>query len=159
MVTKRKDPKDYLKMGQPTLYTKELADRICHLISTHPSGLDTLIKQYELPPRQTIYNWLNTYPDFFDKYMLAKQQQAHVLADHTLEVSNTIPTYTDKDGNEKIDNGMLGRAKLQMQALIWSAGKLAPKYYGEKAEAKNESLKEEALKHSKEIEEKYKKEY
>ena len=73
--------KKYEKPGQPTKYTKTLADKICKLISTNSRGLTTLIKENNLPDRQTIYNWLNTYAEFFDSYMQAKRDQAHVLAD------------------------------------------------------------------------------
>lgn len=117
--------------GQPTKYTVELADKICRLISTHPNGLPTLIKMYNLPDRQTIYNWLNKYDNFFDNYMRAKEQQAHILADDMLELADDIPTYEDRDGVERIDNGMISRSKIHMDAIKWSAARLAPRWYGD----------------------------
>lgn len=149
------------KMGAPTKYNEELADKICKLVATHSCGLSTLVKQYGLPDPASIYNWLNAYPDFFDKYMEAKQQQAHVLANAMLEVAESIPVHQDKDGNDRIDAGMLGRAKLQLHALAWSAGKLAPKWYGDKKEEENKSqdINNEVMKRKHELDEKNKKEF
>lgn len=150
------------KMGAPTKYSKELADKICKLIATNPVGLTTLIKLHNLPDRQTIYNWLNLYGDFFDNYMQAKKQQAHVIADEMLEVHNDIPTYFDKDGNEKIDNGMLGRAKLKMEALRWSAARLNPKWYSEKTvntdDGKDDEMDKDLEERRKELDQEYKRE-
>jgi hypothetical protein len=161
MMVKRKDPKDFLPKGRPTDYTTELGQRICKLISTHPFGLPTLIEQYNLPDRQSIYNWLNTYPDFFDNYMKAKHDQAHILADEILVVAKEIPTLIDKEGNVRIDSGMLGRAKLQMDALRWSAGKLAPKWYADNKteQVQNNEVHEDAIKRKKELDAKNKKEF
>lgn len=147
--------------GQPTKYTKAMADRICELISTHPDGLPTIIRNNpDLPDRQTIYNWLQRHPEFFDSYMRAKEQQAHLLADEMLEVAKDVPTLEDKDGNERIDSGMLGRAKLHMDALRWSAGVLAPKFYKEnKNETSNKDIHEDVVKRKQEMDEKNKKDY
>lgn len=159
-MTKKKDPKDYLKKGAPTFYTPELAKKICHLISTHPKGLTTIIKMYDLPDRQTIFNWLNEYPDFFDNYMLAKEKQAHVIADETLAVNEEIPTYFDKDGVERIDNGMINRAKIKADALRWNAAILAPKHYNKDREQKaSTNMLPELQTRKQNLDEKNKKEY
>jgi hypothetical protein len=153
--------KKYEKPGQPTKYTKALADKICKLVSTNSRGLTTLIKENKLPDRQTIYNWLNTYAEFFDSYMQAKRDQAHVLADEILEVANNIRTHKDKDGNERIDAGILGQARLQVVALQWSAARLAPKWYGENKheETKNTDMLQELVDHKNKLDEKNKKEF
>jgi hypothetical protein len=117
--------------GQPTQYTPELADEICRLISTSPKSLHDIIKENNLPTRETIYNWLRKYDDFFHNYMQAKQNQAHVLVDEMLILHKEIPVYNDKEGNPRIDNGMLGRSRLQMDTLRWCAANLAPKWYGD----------------------------
>jgi hypothetical protein len=155
MTNKREKP------GQPTKYTIEYGERICELISTHAHGLPTLIRMYKLVDRQTIYNWLQKHREFFDSYMRAKEQQAHLLADEVLEVANDVPTYEDKEGNDRIDSGVLGRAKLQMDALRWSAGVLAPKFYKESKtnENSNAEIHADILKRKHEMDEKNKKEF
>lgn len=147
--------------GQPTKYTPELANRICELIATHPHGLPTLARMFDLPDRATIYNWLAVHNDFFDNYMRAKEKQAHLLADEILDVPNNTPTFCDKEGNERIDSGILGRAKLQVDALRWSAAILAPRYYKESKEKENSNIDihNDAMKRKKELDEKNKKEF
>jgi hypothetical protein len=149
------------KMGAPTKYTVELADKICKLIATHPYGLPTIIKMYDLPDRQCIYNWVNTHDDFFDKYMKAKEQQAHLLVDSLLEIPDEIPIYEDKEGNDRIDSGMLGRAKLKSENLRWSASILAPRHYRDrdKNEANNNDLHKDIVKRKHDLDEKNKKTY
>lgn len=148
------------KMGAPTKYTPQLANKICTLISTHAVGLNTLIKKYDLPQRQTIFNWLNEHRDFFDNYMLAKEKQAHVIADATLDVSLEIPTYYDKDGIERIDHGMINRAKIQADALRWNAAILAPKHYNKDREQRsNNDMLPDLQNRKKVLDEKNKKDY
>lgn len=147
--------------GQPTLYTQKLADRICLLISTHPLGLPSLIRMYpELPDRQTIYNWMHAHPSFFDNYLRAKEQQAHLLVDEVLEVSSEVPTYLDKDGIYRIDNGVLGKAKLQVDSFKWCAAVLAPRFYNkEKNQETNTALKDDVIRRKKELDDRNKKDY
>lgn len=148
--------------GRPTLYTEELGRRICDLIATHAHGLPTIIRIYpDLPDRQTIYNWMQRYRSFFDSYMRAKEQQAHLLADEVLEVSKNVPTYEDKDGINRIDSGMLGRSKLEMDGLRWSAGVLAPRFYKEtkNAEQSNTEIHKDLMKRKHELDEENKKEF
>lgn len=149
------------KMGAPTKYSKELADKICRLVSTHAVGLETIVEEYDLPDRKTIYNWIHTYEEFFHSYMQAKEQQAHVLADEMLSVAKKVPVYYDEKGNMKIDNGILGRSKLQYDALRWSASILAPKFYGDakNKETNTNDLDEECKKRYAEMDKKNRKEY
>ncbi len=159
-MTKKKLAHEKEKMGRPSEYTPELAEYICQLISTHACSVHTLIEMYALPDHRTIYNWLNTYPDFFHNYMQAKHNQAHILADEILKVPENIPTYFDKEGTLRTDNGMLGVAKLKIEALRWSAARLAPKHYGDNkaTEVNNKEVDQDIKKRYQEMDEKNKKE-
>ena len=147
------------KLGRPSGYTPELADFICRLIACNPEGLNVLYKKHPIPHPQTIYNWIAIHPDFFDKYMKAKEQQSHVHADFMLDVPGETPTFIDKDGNERIDSGMLGRSKLVIDALKWHAARLAPRHYGDhkmkSAESQNEDIHKEAIARSEVLEKEY----
>ena len=147
--------------GQPTKYTVEFADKICELISTHTIGLPRIIAKYNLPDRQTIYNWIHTYPDFFDKYMKAKEMQAHILVDESLEITSKIPTLTDKEGNERIDSGMIGRARLDLENIRWVASTLAPRHYSDskQKEAVSSEISEDTKKRYRELDERNRKNY
>lgn len=119
--------------GRPTTYTPELGQYVCDIISTHACGLNKLTKMYErFPDKSTIYAWMHANSEFSNQYLIARQKQATVLADAMLDIVEQIPTLEDKEGNERIDSGMLGKAKLEYEVLKWHASKMAPKIYGDK---------------------------
>ncbi|HEX4044672.1 MAG TPA: hypothetical protein VHZ76_03285 [Gammaproteobacteria bacterium] len=162
-MTKKKDPKDLKKAGQPTKYTLELAQKICKLIAVNTCGLNKIVKMYDLPDSQTIYNWIHSNPEFFEMYMVAKEAQAHVLVDSILDISVDVQTLIDKEGNERIDAGILGRARLQIDALRWNAAVLAPKFYRDKDNNQNNlannDLHKDAIQRKHELDEKNKKDF
>lgn len=151
-------------MGRPTEYTPELADRICTLLATHPWSLNKILKHYDLPCRDTVYLWIHKYKDFSDKYLEARRSQAHILFDDLLDIPDTIPEYEDDKGNDRIDAGMLGRAKLEYEAKKWHTMKMQPKLYDqsktiEALEGQNSEMKEELIKLRTQLEMQNKKDY
>lgn len=119
--------------GRPTTYTEELAEYVCKIIATHSCGLKKLEKMYErFPHSSTIYAWLYDHKQFSSQYFEARKAQAAVLADSMLDVPSEIPTYLDEKGNERIDSGMLGKAKLEYEIRKWHAAKMAPRMFGDK---------------------------
>ena len=118
-------------MGRPTTYSPELAAYVCKMIATHACGLKKLERMHkDFPHPSTVYGWLYEHPEFTSLYLEARRNQANVLADSLLDVSDEIPIYTDKEGNERIDAGMLGKAKLEYEIRKWHASKMAPKIFG-----------------------------
>lgn len=132
-------------MTFPTDYTEELGEHICRLIATNAMGLERIIAKYDLPGKSTIYDWLARHPAFFDSYMEAKRMQAHVLVDEMLDIPDAIPKMIDKDGNERIDSGLLGQAKLKIDTIKWSAERLAPKFFDKVLDVRIESEEEKEL--------------
>ena len=105
------------QFGRPTGYSPELAQTICDKLADGQS-LASICREEEIPTRATVYNWLETYPDFLDKYSRVRSVwQAESLADNVLDISQT------EDDPRK--------AQVQINAAIWVAGKLAPKKYGD----------------------------
>lgn len=118
--------------GRPSDYKPDIVERICHLVATEPHGIPALCAKYsDLPNPDTIYSWVSRFPEFSDKFYSAKRLQATVLVEHTANLINTIERGHDKDGNAKIDAGILGQAKLQADYNKWQAARLAPKVWGE----------------------------
>lgn len=134
--------------GRPTTYTPELAEFICKMIATHACGIKKLTAMYEdFPHSSTIYAWLYDHKEFSSLYLEARRLQATVLADSMLDIPDNISVFEDKDGNERIDSGILGKAKLNYEILKWHAAKMAPKIFGDKhvedLQADNERVKQE----------------
>lgn len=123
-----------MTIGRPTLYTPELAQRVCDLVATHTIGLSHICKKYpELPCRDTIYEWRWKHKDFSDKYADAKRQQAELMAEEIADIADdgTSDYYEDKDGNLKLDSEHVQRSRLRVDTRKWIACKLLPKVYGE----------------------------
>jgi len=133
--------------GRPTTYTPELAKFVCDTIASHPNGLRKLTAMYEeFPHQSTIYAWLASHEEFSKQYLDARRKQATVLADSMLEITDDLPVYEDKEGNERIDAGMLGKAKLEFEVKKWHASKMEPKIFGDKQQVEQVTTENDQLK-------------
>lgn len=120
-------------LGRPTIYTDELADKICDLVATHTEGLDELCRRFDwMPGTNVIYGWRHKHPIFSQKYLQAKQSQAELYAEETFKIASQRPTYFDAEGNERVDAGAVAWQKMNVNLRQWHASKLAPKVYGDK---------------------------
>lgn len=120
------------KIGRPTIYTEELANRICELVSSNTCGLDDLCEQNpELPAFTTIYQWRARKEDFSQKYFAALALKADLLADEIISIADKIPSFHDENGIERIDSGMARKAQSRIAARQWTAMKLQPKRWGD----------------------------
>lgn len=143
MATPKKKPEDKKQVGRPTDYTQELGDLICELVSSTTCGLIKLCKLHsELPDKGTINRWRHRFPEFRAQYAQAKCEQADLLAEECLEISDddtydTITKY-NKDGSEydACNTEWIARSRLRVDTRKWLASKLLPKQYGQHAEEK-----------------------
>ena len=123
--------------GQPTKYNLELGDLICEQIATTNNGMATICKMFEIG-YITHINWLRTHEEYLNNYVRAKKEQAQLLAEEIIEIS-------DDRSNDLIagEYGMVGnstavqRDKLRSDSRKWIASKLLPKKYGDKIEVDN----------------------
>ena len=121
--------------GRPSDYDDALAAMICERIATTPRGLDFICAQDEsLPAPSTIANWLNTRPEFVERYLRARERQADLIFDECLEIADEASrdTKTGRDGAEVMDGEWVARSKLRVDTRLRMAGKLAPKKYGDR---------------------------
>lgn len=123
------------KKGRPTTFTQEIADTICEQLATSSKSLKKICKELDLNAG-TVLAWLSSNKEFQDQYARAKEEQADLLADEILEISDdgTNDTYMDDDGNARTDQDVIQRSKLRVDARKWLASKLKPKKYGDKTD-------------------------
>lgn len=153
---KKTYPEDF---GRPTTYTDEQADYICELISSHGHSVATLIEEYCLPPKETIYLWMHTHKYFMHKYIIAKRAQAILMADEMIDIAQ-CPTYVDDRGVTRADSGMVQIAKMKMEHRKWQAERLAPKVFATKdADSKVDAIHAEVMKQREERDKNNCKEY
>lgn len=120
--------------GRPTIYTKELAERICELVATHTIGIKALCKMYDdLPDQHTIKQWRQKNSEFSTLYNKAKQFQAQLLVEECEDlIPLEIKTYFDDAGNERYDPVSATLIKEKIAHRRWMAARLAPKVYGDR---------------------------
>ena len=111
------------KLGRPTDYTKDMADKICEKISCGLS-LRAICAEAGMPARGTVYRWLIENADFQDQYTRARDKQADYFAEEIIEIADSV----------EAESASVAKAKLQIDARKWAASKIAPKKYGDKQE-------------------------
>lgn len=155
-MTKKKDPKDHVKMGRPTIFSQHVADLICMRTATCSFGLRKLCDMHDdLPTSETVYEWRYKFPDFSSQYAAAKLKQADFMAEEIVGIADegtndwmeTIPADEQSIG-WKLNGEHVQRSKLRIDTRKWLAAKLLPKTYGllaQEDKSKNPSELEKLL--------------
>jgi len=128
------------KRGRPTIYSPELAARICAELACGKS-LRTVCKVPDMPGLETVFRWLREKPDFRDQYEHAKNESADALIEEMLDIAddgtNDWMQIHDKDGENigwKLNGEHVQRSRLRVDVRKWAASKLKPKKYGERVD-------------------------
>ncbi len=125
-------------MAQVREYSEEqitsLTDKICELI-TDGMSVNKICQMPSMPSRETFYSWLRENKlGSFDKYARAKDIQAELYAEQTIEIADDASNdyIIDDEGNERLNTEHIQRARLRVDTRKWYASKLAPKKFGER---------------------------
>lgn len=126
------------KVGRPTSYTQELADKICEELATGYS-LRTVTKDLKLPSMETVFRWIRTHPEFREQYIRAKQEAADAMAEELLDISDDGTNDFMEDDYHKgrtpgytINGENIQRSKLRVDTRKWLMAKMKPRVYGDK---------------------------
>ncbi len=111
------------KIGRPSKYSDELAEKICEKIANGRS-LRSICAEDGVPPMKTIYRWLEANEEFRHQYARAREKQADYFAEEIIEIADSA----------EAESAAVSKAKLQIDARKWAASKIAPKKYGDKQE-------------------------
>lgn len=122
--------------GQPTLYTDEIANKICELMAEGKTLL-RICKMPGMPKRRTVHNWL-LHPDnkeFLLNYSLARELQADYWADEINDIADdgTNDYSEDDDGNKIVNHDHIKRSQLRVNTRQWNAARRAPKKWGDRS--------------------------
>jgi hypothetical protein len=83
--------------------------------------LSAICEDEDMPARSVVYTWItNDTNGFSDKYARAREAQADTFADEIIHISDTATN--------------IDRAKIQIDARKWYAGKVRPNRYGTKVD-------------------------
>lgn len=104
-------------MARPSEFTQEIADHICERLAEGES-LRSICRDDPFPNKSTVFRWLAANKEFRDQYARARETQADAIADEILDIADEAED--------------AAKARLQVDARKWLAGKLRPKVYGDK---------------------------
>lgn len=110
-------------MARASTYNKNTAKQICDYIVIGKS-VRTISKMEGMPSQDTIFQWLNKYPEFTEQYVRAREAKADYMAEELDEIAS----------NETIP---VDRAKLMIETKKWQMSRMQPKKYGDKLEVDN----------------------
>lgn len=117
--------------GRPSGFSPEIANAICERIAGSES-LKSICRDDDMPSESTVRNWLarganasegdEAFSSFLRQYAHAREAQADTDADEVGDIGRkTLAGEYDPQA-----------ARVAIDALKWSAGKRAPKKYGER---------------------------
>jgi hypothetical protein len=104
--------------GRPTIYKKELVEKILNRIASGES-VRSIASTSDMPNASTIHAWVLENDEFSKKYAVAKQIGAEIDAEKIEEIAR----------NENID---VNRAKLIIDTMKWNLAKKLPGRFGDK---------------------------
>jgi len=107
------------KIGRPTKYSLEWAERFCELLAQGRS-VAVICAGPDMPSQQSVYTWLKQDEDFLERYARAREAQADKLFKECLEIADAA---RPEDVNV---------ARLRVDTRKWAAARLAPKKYGDR---------------------------
>ena len=119
--------------GRPTTYTEELATEFCSRL-VDGSSTRKVCQADDMPCTSTIFKWMAEKPEFSEQYAKAKALAAEALAEEIFDIAddNTFDYTETKDGELRVNNDAIQRARLRVDVRKWYLSKIVPKKYGEK---------------------------
>lgn len=116
--------------GRPTIYTQELADRICEEIALGKS-IRTVCLAAEMPGLSSIFKWIRENKEFSQQYAQATSERSECQHEDLLELGDEAISLA-QSVNEKASGAVVQAVKLKADNMKWSMSKMKPKKYGDK---------------------------
>ena len=113
-------------------FSQEIFDEICVRIAEGES-LRKICKDEKMPSLVAVWKWLNNSEELVKQYTRAREEQAETLVDEMIDIADykKDDTYLDEDGKEIINQEVIARSRLRVDARKWVASKLKPKRFGD----------------------------
>jgi hypothetical protein len=131
--------------GGQTIYTREIADEICKLMS-EGATLNQICRRPGMPSRPTVLNWaLEDRDGFSDRYARARDHLIDHWADEAMDIaddsSNDFIEREQQNGDSKVvaNREAIERSRLRVDTRKWMLTKLKPQRYGDKVDLKHDA--------------------
>lgn len=97
--------------------------------------LSKVCSSAEMPTRKSFFEWVANDDTIKNRYEVAIQMRAELLAEDIIAISDEVVLETKYDGEDVkivMDATAVARNRLRVDARKWLASKMAPKKYGDK---------------------------
>lgn len=121
------------KPGRPSIFTEELGNKICMLISTGCS-LRKISAMDDMPHMDSICRWIIKDKEFYERYARAQEARAEVLLSEIVELSDSS---AEGEFTTERDPSGVNHRRLQIDTRKWVIAKMFPKKYGEKVDVEH----------------------
>jgi len=128
----------YEGQGRPSLYTPELAERICAELAKGRT-LKSVCRDEGMPVEATVRAWaLDKEGSFFARYAKAREIGYLVMADETIDIAddgtNDYMARLGPDGETAyvLNGEHVQRSRLRVDTRKWLLSKALPKLYGDR---------------------------
>ena len=129
-------------MSRPIKWTvekKEIAVKEILLEIMKGRSLTAILKTEErcnLPSKVTFCEWLKEDEELTNQYARATEVRADIIFDDILAIAdeNTNDTSINENGIEVVNNDVIQRSRLRIDARKWVLSKLNPKKFGDKTD-------------------------
>lgn len=116
-------------------YNESDANEIVNRISEGET-LRAICRELHMPHWSTVYNWIDTYPDFAQRIARARELGYDAIAEEALQIANTTEAGITEEsgplGTKTTKSDMLGHRKLQIETRLKLLAKWSPKKYGDR---------------------------
>jgi len=110
------------------------------------ASLRSILRREDMPNQNTFFEWIDRDEEKAKQYVRATEKRADSIFEDILSIvdENTNDTITLEDGREIVNNDVIQRARLRMDARKWMLGKMHPKKYGDKLDVTSDGEKIQA---------------
>jgi hypothetical protein len=150
------------------VYSAELGDSICDLISTNPESLHTLAETHDwMPDPAIILKWRWKIPEFAEKFRRARSNQCIVRIERGYDLlcddSNDY-IYDDVAKKMRYNAAYFDRLKMKIDLMKFEVAKLASRLYGDRIhietdDSEKDKMRTEISEVRAQLAEHYKKDY
>lgn len=121
--------------GRPSLYTEELAARICERLALGET-LRAICRDDGMPSHTTVLDWTKSNEAFSDQYARSREAGYGLMADELLEIAddgrNDTYLIDEETGARGVDHDVIARSRLRVDTRKWLLSKALPKVYGDR---------------------------
>jgi len=128
-------------------YSEEDKERLFNEILTHirlGNSLTSTLKLKGMPCDNTFDKWCSESEDRMTDYVRAREKRAETIFEQILQIADYNGSDLmgmDDNGKPIINNDVIQRNRLQIDARKWMLGKMQPKKYGDKLDVTSDGDK------------------